>query len=254
MTNRLVVDIGNSRISCAMVLDGELVDLSHHLLTDIETAEHDIARDADAMKVSQIALCSVVPSKTHSLLSALKDHHNVFEVSKQSQTLISGTYESLGADRIAVIAAALKLYAKESPAIVIDFGTATTLTAVSMSGEFLGGLITLGLGNTVKSLHQSTEQLPDVGSELNTSSPSPLQFDTARSIVSGCILGHVGLVEHWVNRAKQELGANSVVVATGGHVHTIAALAKCFDHIEPNLILYGIDFIAEAAMARVDQP
>lgn len=254
MNNRIVVDIGNTRISCGVFLDGKIVDLSHHLLSNTQKAANDIAEDAAAMHIDQIAICSVVPSISRSLIEYLDAHHRkVFQVSGESQTLISGTYDSLGADRIANIAAAQSLYLKKDNAIVIDCGTATTLTAVSHDRRFLGGLITLGLGNTFRSLHQSTEQLPDIEASNNGQPPVPLAFDTANAITSGCIYGQVGIIEQWLKVAKHELGSKTTVIATGGYASLIAPLTKAFDHVVPDLTLHGINFIAEAAMVPADQ-
>ncbi len=254
MNNRIVVDIGNTRISCGVFLDGKIVDLSHHLLSNTQKAATDIAADADAMHITEIALCSVVPSVSRSLLDFLEVHHRkIFQITEETQTVITGTYDSLGADRIANIVAARALYLKKESAIVIDCGTATTLTAVSDVGRFLGGLITLGLGNTFRALHQSTEQLPELEAYNNGQPPMPLAFDTTNAITSGCIHAQVGTIEHWIKLARHELGSKTTVVATGGYASVIAPLTKAFDHIDPNLTLHGINFIAEAAMDQVDQ-
>lgn len=254
MHNRIVVDIGNTRISCGVFLDDKIVDLSHHLLSNTQKAAADIAEDAAAMHIDQIAICSVVPSVSRSLIEYLSTHHHkVFQVSGESQNLITGIYDSLGADRIANIAAARALYLQKDNAIVIDCGTATTLTAVSRDGRFLGGLITLGLGNTFRALHQSTEQLPDIEASHNGQPPLALAFDTQNAITSGCIYGQVGIIEQWLKVAKRELGSKTTVIATGGYASIIAPLTKEIDHIVPDLTLHGINFIAEAAMVPADQ-
>lgn len=254
MNNRIVVDIGNTRISCGVFLDGKIVDLSHHLLSNTQKAATDIATDADSMHIAEITVCSVVPSVSRSLIEFLTTHkRKVFQITEETQTVISGTYDSLGADRIANIVAARELYLKKESAIVIDCGTATTLTAVSSSGRFLGGMITLGLGNTFRALHQSTEQLPELEASNNGQPPVALAFDTTNAITSGCIYAQVGTIEHWLKIARQELGSKTTIVATGGYAGMIAPLTKAFDHIDQDLTLHGINFIAEAAMDRADQ-
>jgi type III pantothenate kinase len=254
MKNRIVVDIGNTRISCGIFVDGKIADLSHHLLSNTQKAAADIATDADSMHIAEIAICSVVPSVSRSLIEFLEIHNRkLFMVTEETQTLITGTYDSLGADRIANIAAARALYLKKDSAIVIDCGTATTLTAVSDGGRFLGGLITLGLGKTFKSLHQSTEQLPELEASNNGQPPMALAFDTTNAITSGCIYAQVGIIEHWLKVARQELGSKTTVVATGGYSSLIAPLTKAFDYVAPDLALHGINLIAEAAMDLVDQ-
>ncbi len=254
MINRIVVDIGNTRITCGVFVDGKIVDLSHHLLSNTQKAAADIAVDADAMHIDEIAICSVVPSVSRSLIEYLEVHHRkIFQITSESQTLISGTYDSLGVDRIANIAAARALYLKRESAIVIDCGTATTLTAVSNTGRFLGGLITLGLGNTFRALHQATEQLPEIETSNNGQPPMSLAFDTPNAITSGCIYGQVGIIEQWLKTARQELGLKTTVIGTGGYASLIAPLTKAFDHFDPDLTLHGINFIAEAALDPADR-
>jgi type III pantothenate kinase len=177
----------------------------------------------------------------------------VHQISEENQTLISDTYASLGADRIANMAAAYKLYAQKDPVIVLDFGSATTLSAVSSEGKFLGGLITLGLTNTFHTLHQNTEQLPDLAINIDAQKITPLAVDTPTAIASGCILAHVGLMEHWIKAAKEQLGPDTIVVATGGSATTLAPLTKTLDHVDPDLTVYGINFIAEAAEDQAGQ-
>lgn len=254
MINRIVVDIGNTRITCGVFVDGKIVDISHHLLSNTQKAAADIAVEADSMHINEIAICSVVPSISRSLIEYLEVHHRkIFQITSDTQTLISGTYDSLGVDRIANIAAARALYLKRESAIVIDCGTATTLTAVSDTGRFLGGLITLGLGNTFRALHQTTEQLPEIEASNNGQPPMSLAFDTPNAITSGCIYGQVGIIEQWLKAARQELGLKTTVIGTGGYASLIAPLTKAFDHFDPDLTLHGINFIAEAALDPADR-
>lgn len=251
MINRIVVDIGNSRITCGIFVDKKIVDLSHYLVANDKSAAQDIIRRADAMKIQQIALCSVVPSAAVTLKDAFRaTEHDVFEVTEQAQTIISGTYDSLGADRIANIAAAIRMHVRTHSAIVIDMGSATTLTAADSTGKFLGGLIALGLGKTVQALYHGTAQLPEVDVFNHGQAAIPLAFDTDNSIVSGTMSGHVGMIEHWIKSAKQELGSKATVIATGGYAARIAPYTKVFDHVDPYLTLHGINIIAEDSLRR----
>ena len=149
MTNRIAIDIGNSRISYGLFVNNELIELKHHLATNGQAASKSIVDMAHSAKTDRVALCSVVPSVGQTMLEQLKKEKlHLFQVTAANQRLISDTYVSMGADRIANAAGALKIYAKNETALVLDLGTATTLTAVSPEGKFLGGMITLGLGQT----------------------------------------------------------------------------------------------------------
>jgi type III pantothenate kinase len=141
----------------------------------------------------------------------------------------------LGADRIANAVAAQRLYG--TPAIVIDFGTATTFDAISAEGDYLGNAIAPGLGIAADALFRQTARLPRV--EL-VAPPSPVGTDTVSSIQSGLIYGYVGLVEGMVARLKAELGGNPRVIATGEQCAVIGRLTPVVDTIDPNLTLAGL--------------
>ena len=254
MTNRIAIDIGNSRISCGLFVDQKLVELKHHLIANGASASQSIAEMAHATRTEKIALCSVVPSITSSMLEYLqKEELDLFQVSAQKQNVISDTYATMGADRVANAAGALKIYAKKHAAVVIDFGTATTLTAVDPAGKFLGGMISLGLGQTFAALYSATEQLPDIHWDSDKDLPEPLATDTHAAITGGCILGHLGMLEYWVKAVKHKLNQPCTVIATGGYANIIAPHSKIFDHVNSNLTIHGINFIAEAEEVQGDR-
>jgi type III pantothenate kinase len=141
----------------------------------------------------------------------------------------------LGADRIANAVAARRLYG--TPAIVIDFGTATTFDAISAEGDYLGNAIAPGLGIAADALFRQTARLPRV--EL-IAPPSPVGTDTVSSIQSGLIYGYVGLVEGVVARLKAELGGNPHVIATGEQCGVVGKLTPVVDTIDPDLTLAGL--------------
>ena len=254
MTNRIAIDVGNSRISCGLFIDRELKELKHHLIANGPSASESIVQMAQATQTDKIAMCSVVPSVSKTMLEHFKQQDlDLFQVTAQNQTVISDTYTTMGADRVANAAGALKIYGKKDVAVVIDFGTATTLTAVDPQGKFLGGMITLGLGQTFAALYSATEQLPDIHWDADADLPEPLATDTHAAIAGGCILGHLGLLEFWVRAVKQKLNRNCTVIATGGYANMIAPRSDVFDHIDANLTIHGINFIAEAAEDPADR-
>jgi type III pantothenate kinase len=120
----------------------------------------------------------------------------------------------VGADRIVNTLAAHTRYG--GPAIVIDFGTATTFDVVSPDGEYLGGAIAPGLVVASDALFRLTAQLRRI--EL-VAPRSSIGKNTVHSMQSGVVWGYVGLVEGLVNRIKAdmgEMGRDARVIATGG--------------------------------------
>jgi type III pantothenate kinase len=146
----------------------------------------------------------------------------------------------VGADRIAN---AIAVYARfGGPAIVVDFGTATTFTAVSADGDFLGGAIAPGIGISVDALVEHAAQLRKV--ELKRPE-RVIARSTIAAMQSGILYGFAGQVDGIVERMRQELGARVTVVATGGFAELIAADARSIDHVDPLLTLEGLRLLYE---------
>jgi len=150
--------------------------------------------------------------------------------------LVDNPWE-VGADRIISALAAHALYG--GPAIVIQFGTATSFDCVSAEGAFLGGAIAPGLGISANALASAASRLYQV--EL-APPPAALGTNTAHSMQSGIVFGHVGLVEGLVKRLRAELpgGGDARVIAHGGLADLMAGVTPCIDIVEPNLILAGL--------------
>lgn len=248
MSKRIAISIGNTRIASGLLDAGDLRDVRYHLLPDVDAASDAVLALRRGSNVTNVAMSCVVPATGIKMLRRLRQAGvDVFDVSVKTQTVLTGVYPTLGADRLANAAAAYKLYAKKGPAIVLDFGTATTLTAVNEKGEFLGGLITLGLGKTFLSLHQSTAQLPDMQFTQTNGQLSPLEIDTESAITSGCLLAHSGLIEKWVRGARDHLQQPATVIGTGGYASQIRPFTEAIDVFDSLLTVKGVDIIAEAA-------
>lgn len=146
----------------------------------------------------------------------------------------------LGPDRIANAVATIRQYG--TPAIVVDFATATTFDAIAANGDYLGVAIAPGIDIAAEALFRQTSQLLLV--EL-TPPPSPIGRNTVHSLQSGLVYGYVGLVEGMVARLKSELGAQARVIATGDRAELIQPNTQCLDVIDPDLTLKGLRLIWE---------
>lgn len=247
----LAVDVGTTRISCGIFKGGILVDTWHHSTAQPEEAARSIAHRSNGMG---IAVSSVVPASS----SLITDHlhscgKTLFEVRTETHRTIRDFYHNIGTDRLANAVAAWKLYGKDGPAIALDMGSATTLTAVSSDGRFCGGLITLGLGQIVSSLHEQFSQLPEVEVGGRLEPVALLAFDTRSAVSTGTLLGHVGLIEKWIETARKLLGDPAITVATGGWSTEIARHTRLLDFVDPLLTLKGIYLIAEAEAGQAGQ-
>ncbi|HEX9987936.1 MAG TPA: type III pantothenate kinase [Chloroflexia bacterium] len=149
----------------------------------------------------------------------------------------------VGADRIVNTIAAHTRYG--GPAIVIDFGTATTFDVVSPDGEYLGGAISPGLVVASDALFRYTAQLRRI--EL-VAPRSSIGKNTVHSMQSGVVWGYVSLVEGMVARIKRdmgEMGAQAKIIGTGGLARLIAAHSECMEIVDDNLTLDGLRIIYE---------
>ena len=147
--------------------------------------------------------------------------------------------KEVGADRIANAVGAFDLYG--GPAIVVDFGTATTVEAVSGNGEYLGGAIFPGVEISLDALFERAAGLRRV--EL-APPKHVIGKSTVESIQSGAIYGFAAEVDGLVDRFAAELG-ECTIIATGGLAVTILPHSRTVQHYEPWLTLYGLRIIYE---------
>jgi len=148
--------------------------------------------------------------------------------------------QDVGADRIADAVAAYDLYG--GPTIVIDFGTATTVEAISAAGEYLGGAIIPGIEISLDALFGRAAALRRV--EL-VEPRKVIGKNTVEAIQSGSVYGFAAQVDGLCARFQHELGQEATVVATGGLAGLITPLTERIDHHEPWLTLYGLRIIYE---------
>ncbi len=150
--------------------------------------------------------------------------------------------QEVGADRIVNAVAALARHG--GPAVVVDFGTATTFDAISAEGAYLGGAIAPGIGIAAEALFQRAARLPRV--DL-VRPERVIGRNTVASIQSGLVYGYASLVEGIAQRMRCELappdGEKVAVIATGGLAETIAAECSVVSHVEPELTLEGLRLI-----------
>src|SRR6516162_400659 len=140
---------------------------------------------------------------------------------------------NVGADRIANAIGAYDLYG--GPTIIVDFGTANTVDAVSEQGEYLGGAIFPGVEISLDALFAHAAMLRRV--EL-VPPKNVIGKSTIEAIQSGAIYGYSGQIDALVDRFIEELGP-STVVATGGLAEVIAPQTRTVQHVEPWLTLQG---------------
>jgi type III pantothenate kinase len=149
----------------------------------------------------------------------------------------------VGADRIVNSVAAFEKYG--GPCIIVDFGTATTFDAVSLKGEYLGGVITPGIGISADALFERTARLPRVDIRKP---PRVLATNTVNSLQSGLYYGYLGLIDGILERLIAELGSDVKVVATGGLASLMGGGSKYIREVDDLLTLEGLRIVYERHM------
>ena len=200
-------------------------------------------------RIGAIAISSVVPQTDASLALACRSYIGcdplVFAAATQS--VIAVTTErprELGSDLLAAAIAGRAGYG--APLVVLGFGTATTFSAISRGGEFLGTAIAPGINVSVDALVARTAKLPQVPLEAP---PSAIGRDTVSAMQAGIVYGTIGQTEGLVARIRAEIGADARVVATGGLAGSIAKHTAVIDAVEPHLVLDGLRIFYEKATA-----
>lgn len=249
----LAIDVGNTQTVIGLFAEAELLD-HWRIVTVAERTSDELAlllrqflgwHDLTPVgEVTGIAISSVVPRVTASLREMAERHFGVHPliIEPGVRTGMPILYENpkeVGADRIANAVAAYELYG--GPSIVVDFGTATTLDAVSGKGEYLGGAIIPGIEVSMDALFGRAAGLRKV--EL-TPPKHVIGKSTAESIQSGAIHGFTGQVDHLVRCFEAELGP-STVIATGGLAELMTPHSSTIQHHEPWLTLYGLRIVFE---------
>jgi type III pantothenate kinase len=248
----LAVDVGNTNIVLGAYQQDRRLS-SWRVATDASRMPDEYAvlldgllhyADRSLRDVAAVVLSSVVPSLTSTFEDLAQAYCNCtpIVVGPGTRTGIKILYENpreVGADRIANAVATLRLYG--GPAIVIDFGTATTFDALSAEGEYLGGAIAPGLTIAADALFQRAARLYRV--ELKRPKAA-IGRNTGSSVQSGLIFGYVGLIEGLIQRFHHEMGP-ARVIATGGLAEVIAGETTAVDVINPLLTLEGLRLIYE---------
>ena len=202
---------------------------------------------------NRIVIASVVPPLTGRIEEMLAEETPVTPL-VINHTVVTGlgfavdNPAELGADLLADAVAAHDRIG--DACIVVDFGTATTFTAVSADAVLLGVAIAPGLNLAASALSGETAQLPQV---RLVAPPRAIGTNTIHSVQSGVLLGYVGLVDGMIARFRAEIGtpshgAEAKVVATGGLSNIIAPLTGQFSIVDPWLTLDGVRLIGERCL------
>lgn len=246
----LLLNIGNTSLLGGVVAEGQLRSRFRVPVGDAATKTG--LRRVLALKVrgtiDRVALCSVVPELTLPVCATVKQALGVAPRVLRAESAHGLTIgykrpRELGADRVAAALGAHSTYPGRD-LMVVDFGTATTVTAVTAAGAVAGGAILPGYGLWAEMLAARTAQLPQVNAVVPKLA---LGRTPKEAITAGLHFGHAGAVRELVTRISREVYGRKrpLVLATGGNAARFERENVFAEHV-PDLILLGLHAFAYA--------
>jgi type III pantothenate kinase len=258
MSLTLSIDVGNSRLKLALFQNEQVLFEKQEETKPLksrkarQTFVEGLVQEFKVRQwqVEKIVMCSVVPDVARLLTNTLERtfKKRVCVVSAELNLPFEHRYKTpntLGADRLALVAYAVKRFPK-SAIIAIDFGTAITYDIITSKKMYLGGMILSGFGLSLAALHHHTAQLPEVKISSQT---SLVGESTVECLERGAYWGAVAQTETLIARCKSYLkthyGEKSIkVIATGGDALLMAEQIR-FDEISNDAVLKGAAYLAE---------
>jgi type III pantothenate kinase len=247
------VDIGNTNVVIGIFEDGKIkcnfrVQSNAQRTTDEYASIIMRLMESENIKISDISgviIASVVPRLIYTFTKFSKKYleKDPLTIAPGVKTGISIKMENpkeVGADRIVNAVAAKSMFGY--PAVVVDFGTATTFDVIDKKGDYIGGIICPGIKLSSQILHSNTAKLPEVEIEKVA---SVIGKNTIHSIQSGIYYGYLSMVDGIIDRIIDEQfeGEKINVISTGGLGSVFTGESKYIEKYEPNLTLEGLKTI-----------
>ncbi len=246
----LTIDVGNTSTTCGL-FDGNRIVFQFRRETNIHSSSDEIGiffrnvlreNGYDWQSITQIGICSVVPSVNYSLSSACSKYLNLEPLFIQAgiKTGLKLKYSNpkeIGSDLIAAAIGAVSLH-PEKNLIIVDLGTATTIELVTKNKEYLGGSILPGMKISTEALASGTASLPSV----EIAKPAHLcGTTTTEAIQTGLYYGMAGSIKELCYLYKKNVFHDEEVMILGtGGFSRIYSEYNLFDEIYPELVLLGI--------------
>lgn len=249
----LALDVGNTNIVIGFLDESGIRNIAR-LETDRDKTAHEYAISLrQVIEFSGITpedidgaiLSSVVPPINGALIAAVRmiTGNRPLVVGPGMKTGLNIALDNpatMGSDLVVGAAAALAIH--KPPLIIIDMGTATTITAIDKTGTYVGGCISPGPKISAEALSARTAQLPAISLE---SPKKAIGKNTIDAMRSGVMLGSACMVDGMIDRIDAELGGGATVVATGGIARFVLPMCRHAIEYDRDLLLKGLALLYE---------
>ena len=234
----LCLDFGNTRLKGALMVNDRAESYYHALDSYLDTWKPII----EESKPERIILSSVVHTDTllEDYFRTVASFHTLSIHSKLNFTIEVNQPETIGADRLAMVAGAVKQFPNR-PILVIGMGTCITYSMIEKNHCFTGGAISPGVDMRFLAMHQQTAKLPLV--EFNADI-NQVGKDTTANLQSGVLYGVLGELEYMISALEQQYQGIEVIL-TGGNAPYFAERLKRRIFADPDLIYKGLNAIAQ---------
>ena len=247
----LGIDIGNTNIVVGL-LDEKNIKMSNRISTDKSKTSFELFSQFENMleffkvDINQIEggiISSVVPELTNQVSKAVVHLINkapliVGPGIKTGLNIKIDNPQTLGSDRVADAVAAIEEY--KTPLIIVDMGTATTISVIDKYKNHIGGMIIPGIKTSLNALSSHASQLPYISIEA----PKKLiGKNTIDCMKSGIVIGNAAMIDGLIDRIEEDLDEKATVIATGGLSKVIIKHSKKDIIYDENLLLKGLYYI-----------
>lgn len=249
----LAIDMGNTNIVIGGIDSTKTYFVeritTNHVKTGLEYAINikNILEihNVDKSQVEGAIMSSVVPPLNAALSSAVKKIFGfhpklVGSGMKTGLNILMDNPKTVGSDMIVDAVAAIREH--PCPIIIIDMGTATTLSVVDKNGCYIGGVILPGLRLSLDTLSSKTAQLPSISLDIPSKVIGKNTIDCMRS---GIMYGNASMIDGIIDRMEEELGQPATLVATGGLSRFVTPLCRHSIIYDEALLLKGLLILYE---------
>lgn len=247
----LAIDIGNTNIVMG-IFDGNKILFRERVSTNQTATDLEYAaaintalnmHGVDKGTIDGAIISSVVPSVTNTFKRAVEKYTGakVMVVGPGIRTGLSILIDNpaqLGSDLVVDAVAGINEY--PVPLIIIDMGTATTLSVVDKNKNYLGGMIMTGMAVSTDALTMRTSQLPKIAFEIPK---KVIGTNTVDCMKSGIMYSNACAIDGLIERIEEEIGESCTAVATGGLAGTITPLCRHDIILDDDLLLKGLMII-----------